>query len=244
VVTAPIALLPAYVVSSAFSRVGSLRSYLSTLVRPRGNIVWYLVAFFTFPVIHLLGNVFTNLVAGRPFLANFAGATTGLIGIAVLEFMKVFFWSGGINEESGWRGFALPRLQSKLPPIMAGLIIWVVHTIWELLGDVFMDVFSGGDISWPAMSRLVWMPCWTILFIWVYNRTKGSILAPVIFHASMNMMNPLMGILPTTTAGTILLACFAFFAVISDRMWKKLPPDHLAVYPTLGTEDKKEGEIA
>ena len=143
--------------------------------------------------------------------------------------MSVFFFSGGVNEESGWRGFALPRLQARFSPILAGFVIWSCHAVWELNGDVLMGLFMSGQASWPALSRLVWMPSWTILFIWVYNRTKGSILAPAIFHASMNMMNPLMVVLPVTGAGTILLVLFALFAVFHDRMWRKIPADELLV---------------
>jgi hypothetical protein len=73
----------------------------------------------------------------------------------------------------------------------------------------------------------------TILFSWVYNRTYGTILAPAIFHASMNAMNPLAGIMPITAAGNILLVGFALFVVFSDRMWRRLPADHPAVHHDL-----------
>ena len=49
IISIPIAILPAFVFSRAFSRVTSLREYLSTLVHPRGHFVWYLVALLTFP---------------------------------------------------------------------------------------------------------------------------------------------------------------------------------------------------
>jgi len=55
-------------------------------------------------------------------------------------------------------------------------------------------------------------------------------LAPAIFHASMNSMNPLMGIFPINTAGNILLVGLAIVAIVSDRMWRRLPGDHSAVY--------------
>ena len=50
-----LALLPAYVISSAFSRIAGIRQYLKSLVMPRGYFFWYLVTFFTFPVIQLTG---------------------------------------------------------------------------------------------------------------------------------------------------------------------------------------------
>jgi hypothetical protein len=43
-------------------------------------------------------------------------------------------------------------------------------------------------------------------------------------------MNPLMGIFPMTTLGNILLVGFAIFAILYDRMWRKLPKNPPAVY--------------
>jgi membrane protease YdiL (CAAX protease family) len=226
----PVALLPAFVFSRALSGRTELRKYLKTLIRPRGSFVWYLVALFTFPVIHFLGILITRLLGTQTVETQ--GFSPNLIWVATITFLSVFLFTGGINEESGWRGFALPRLQVRFSPIFAALVIWSFHVIWELNGDVFMNLFMGGQVSWPVLSRLVWMPSWTVLFVWVYNRTGGSILAPAIFHASMNMMNPLMGVLPTTSAGTLLLVIFALFAVIHGRMWKRLPVSSLTVVST------------
>jgi membrane protease YdiL (CAAX protease family) len=217
------ALFPAFVISGAFSRISSVRAYLSTLVRPRGSIVWYLVALFAFPCIHLLGNLITRL-AGLEGPGPAESMSLGLFSLALITFIHVLFYTGGINEESGWRGFALPRLQAHLCPLAACLVVWGFHMLWELPFDT---VFSG--TPWPWMSRLVWMPSWSILFVWVYNRTRGSILAPVLFHASMNTMNPLMRVLPASDAGTFVLVGLAAFAVAYDRMWERLPQDSRAV---------------
>ncbi len=213
------ALFPALVISGGFSRITSVRAYLSTLVRPRGSVVWYLVALFTFPVIHLLGNALTRTL-GLDGPEPAEGMSLGLLTLVLITFVHVFFYTGGINEESGWRGFALPRLQAHFCPLVACLVVWGFHALWELPFDT---VFSDGP--WPWMSRLVWMPSWSILFVWVYNRTRGSILAPALFHASMNTMNPLMRVLPATDAGTFILVGFAAFAVVYDRMWRRLPVD-------------------
>jgi CAAX protease family protein len=221
---APLAILPAFVVSGAFSDSTSLRSYLSSLVRPKGKLVWYLIALFSFPVIHVVGNLITQ-VAGNDSSAASQTMTPELFGVAFLTFLRVFFFTGGINEETGWRGFVLPRLQAKYNPLLAGLVLWLLHMIWELPGDLLTP-----GSTWSVLSRLVLMPCWSILFMWVYNRTEGSILAPVLFHASMNSMNPLMGVLPVSIAVTMLLIGWTVFAVVYDRMWQKLPLDNPVVY--------------
>jgi len=39
-----------------------------------------------------------------------------------------------------------------------------------------------------------------------------------------------MGIFPMTTVGNVFLVVFAIVVVIVDRMWRKLPKDHPAVY--------------
>ena len=224
VLTGPSALLPAFVVSSAFSRVSSLRRYLSASVRPRGSLVWYLVALLTFPAIQVLGNTITRLMSGGS-LQSSASVGIDLIGLTILEFLSVFFFSGGINEESGWRGFALPRLQSSYSPLIANLILWFFWAAWHLPIDLVE--FSR---EWHFTNRVVLLPFITILFGWVYNRTGGSILAVALFHASMTAMNVLMEVFPVTNAGSALLIALGLFAILYDRMWKKLPADHPAVF--------------
>jgi len=224
VLTGPSALLPAFVVSSAFSKVSSLRRYLSTLVKPRGSLVWYLVALLTFPAIHVLGNGITRLMSGGS-LQSSADVGIDLIGLALLEFLAVFFFTGGINEESGWRGFALPRLQASHSPLIANLILWFFWAAWHLPIDLVE--FSR---EWHFTNRVILLPFVTILFGWVYNRTRGSILAAALFHASMNATNVLMEVFPISNAGHALLITLGLFAVLYDRMWKKLTAD----YPATG----------
>jgi membrane protease YdiL (CAAX protease family) len=216
--------VPAFVLSLIFSNNVKLAKYLSTVLRPRGKLVWYLIALLAFPVIHVLGNSITWFIGGAPRQAGNADVL-GVIVRTAVTFLSVLFFSGGLNEEAGWRGFALPRLQSRVSPLTACLVIWFFHVIWELPGDV---IFTGA--SWPLVSRLIWMPSWSILFVWVYNRTGGSILAPMVFHASMNSMNSLSVLLPPTPAGTVILIAVALFAVVFDRMWRRLPSYSLAVH--------------
>lgn len=76
------------------------------------------------------------------------------------------------------------------------------------------------------VNRTLYNFIFSVLFAWVYNRTKGSILAPALFHPSMNAFG---NNLPFTPASVVLYAALAVFAIVSDRMWKRLPADAPAV---------------
>ena len=217
------ALFPAFIISAAFSRRPDTRRFLSTLVKPRGRYYWYLAALFAFPVFSALGSAVTRSFAENPS-SPVGDLSSDAVSRTVATFLYALFFTGGFGQEAGWRGFALPRLQARYCPLVACLVIWFLHMIWELPGDV---VFS--DNPWPAMGRLVWMPCWSVLLVWIYNRTDGSILAPTLLHASISATTSLNAALLHTDAATVLLFGLAGFAVVNDRMWKSLPASSLAV---------------
>jgi CAAX protease family protein len=233
IISIPVAFLPAFVVSSVFSRVTSLREYLSTLIHPRGNVIWHLVALLTFPVTAFLGMVITQLMTGENLFSGLY-ITPGILLAALATFARVFFYTGGINEEGGWRGFAQRRLQTNYSPLVANLLLWAFIVLWHIPNDIIHP--PGGSGSSYLIIRFGVYPFIMILFGWVYNRTRGSLIAPVLFHASMNTMDMLGSVLTRTNAGDVLLVLFAVFAIVFDRMWKKLPADNPAVYQEPVTE--------
>ncbi|UCC29557.1 MAG: CPBP family intramembrane metalloprotease [Phycisphaerales bacterium] len=216
-----LALLPAFTVSRAFSRVIGIRRHFRSLVIPRGNALWYLFALLVFPVIQVAGVGITRILgpdAGPQSELNLTVDPSA----AILLFLHGFFFAGGINEESGWRGFALPRLQRRYCPLIAALVVWVFWALWHLP----MDLASDDSMSSILTNRVFFNAMWSVLFMWVFNRTKGSLLAPAIFHPAMNASGTL---LPRTDAATALFVLVVVFAVVSDRMWRRLPSTHPAL---------------
>jgi CAAX protease family protein len=224
VLSIPASLLPAWVISSAFAGSEGIRNMLATLIIPKGKILYYFIALLTFPIVTVAGSMITNMMhanAWFPEVSRVGGLTMTLLS----TFFFVIFFAGGINEESGWRGFAQKRLQAKYNPLVSAILLWFLMVIWHIPNDL-LQYQNGGYF----MIRIVLYLFITILFSWTYNRTNGSIWTVVIFHASMNSMNPLMGIFPITTAGNVLLIGFALAVMIFDRMWRKLPKNHPAVH--------------
>ncbi|MBN1434614.1 CPBP family intramembrane metalloprotease [Candidatus Fermentibacterales bacterium] len=215
-----VSVLPAFMVSRAFSSVRGIREHFRTLLLPRGNPLWYLFALLAVPAVQLAGFGITVLIEGGSGPVSRQGLSFDPL-MALPPFLYGFLFAGGINEESGWRGFALPRLQSRYCPLCAGLVVWLFWALWHLP----MDLASGDPRGEILLNRLYYNVVWSILFMWVFNRTRGSILAPALFHASMNVMGAM---LPRTDAAAVLFGLLAASAISIDRMWRRLPPGHAA----------------
>jgi len=218
-----VAILPGWLCSCAFSRLPGVSGLFGTLLRPRGNLVWYLVALLTVPIIQIIGIGITRLAGGEAGIDLDGRTTAGIVTLISLTFLQGFLVSGGINEESGWRGFALPRLQAKFPIIGAIAIVWFFWALWHIPYDIGRHVPLNGIL----LNRILFNFIWAVLFAWVYNRTKGSILAPALFHPSMNTFGD---ILPGTDAATVLFILLMLIAIYSDRMWRRLPGGHPAIH--------------
>jgi membrane protease YdiL (CAAX protease family) len=237
ILSLPVALLPAYVISSAYLGSTGVKQMLATLVRPRGNIVFYLFALSVFPLTHIVGFGITNALNGKAWFPQVSQGTDLAITVAV-TFFSVLLFSGGINEESGWRGFVQHRLQARYSPLIAILILWFITVIWHIPNDI-VQYKDGGYL----LIRIALGPFIMILFGWVYNRTDGSILAPAIFHASMNSMNPVIHIIPNTPASSMLMIGLAVTVIVSDQMWRRLSGDHPAVYQDGMTSDDTASSV-
>ena len=82
---------------------------------------------------------------------------------------------GPMQEELGWRGFALPRLQERHSPLVASAILGVLVVVWH------MPLVLLGML--PAYALLATF-AFTIVFGWLFNNTKGSVLMTLIAHAA------------------------------------------------------------
>jgi membrane protease YdiL (CAAX protease family) len=140
--------------------------------------------------------------------------------------------TGGINEESGWRGFALPRLQARHSVITASIIVGVFWAFWHLPYDL-APINRAPSLAWFLEYRLFWRVVFGIILAWLYNRTNSSLLAPALFHPAMNAFGNQFS---STPISTVLFISVMIFAIVSDRMWKKLPSDHPAVIQPIEKE--------
>ena len=214
-VYAIIGLVPAFVVSSAFSGIPGVRKSLSSLVKPPGHWGWYLLAVLLAPVLRLL-SVALSRALGWPFLSQPASTSGGWerIGAIVVSFLYTFVFAGGLNEETGWTGFALPRLQARYSPLVASVVLWFLWILWHV------PLQLAG--LWNPETRflihaLVGTFFARFVFTWLYNRSNGGILTAMLFHTSANVASQFI---PITSASLIMEAVVAVILVVGGRMWR------------------------
>jgi membrane protease YdiL (CAAX protease family) len=89
-----------------------------------------------------------------------------------------------LGEEIGWRGFALPRLQQKLPEFAASGVIGVLWTLWH----VPMFVAAGVPLSLLLVMAL-YFTGGSLLFTWLFNRSGASLVVVVVAHLGAHLNN-------------------------------------------------------
>lgn len=93
------------------------------------------------------------------------------------------FLVGGGNEEPGWRGFALPRLQAGHSALVASLVVGLGWLVWHL---PLFAVPGSAQAALPLPFYAVAVVAESVVFTWLYNGTGGSVLLAVVLHASVN----------------------------------------------------------
>jgi len=150
------------------------------LIRWRVNWIWYAAAIGLPLLVHAVA-ISLNMAAGAPApsLTQFQPwyAVLLLFGLRMVNFTD-----GPLGEEPAWRGVAQPRRQSRWSPLASAALLGVLITGWHL-PLVFMRQF---DLGLPDILTTVVVTFW---YAWLFNRTGGSVLLPLIAHVTEGCIN-------------------------------------------------------
>ncbi|MEM2122200.1 MAG: type II CAAX endopeptidase family protein [Candidatus Bathyarchaeia archaeon] len=173
---------------------------------------WYIPIFLLFPFI----------TGAALLLATLSGEALPELSMLtnpfsiVVAFVYIFFLGGPFQEEWGWRGYALDRLQVRLNALVSSLILGVIWGAWHL--PLF---FISGTIQsqTPVWGFMILILCGSILFTWLYNNTGGSILAVMLFHAMNNLSFFIFPTLETVHGGLYLLILDFALVLVVLKVW-------------------------
>jgi len=163
------------VTAIVYGRPG-LREFFGRIARGRVNAKWYAFALVTPFLVCAIAAALALCFAQRSEISAFSTEKMRELPERFL-FILLFI---GLGEEPGWRGFALPHLQAKHTPLIASLVLAPIWALWHL-------PLMGNEFPWPIVPAfLVSVAGATFAQTWLFNRTRGSVLLPMLFHATVN----------------------------------------------------------
>lgn len=185
----------------------SIRSWLRQIVTWRLKLRWYFVALglplLSFTIIGVIYSLYkdTSYLKGMEFEM-------------LLFLIPLFFWNtllGGGQEELGWRGFALPKLQNKYGALKSSLILGFFHSIWHL---PMIFIANSYQANTSFILYTVSVTAGAVLYTWLYNST-GSVLIAMILHGAGNTF-PTFAILPSFNFETMEIPKIPLILEVSD----------------------------
>ncbi|QZY52385.1 CPBP family intramembrane glutamic endopeptidase [Leucobacter tenebrionis] len=193
-----------------------VREFWRRMVRWRVRPRWYVLALILLPFATAVGYLFAPGIAW--------GAGHG--GIAVLGLLAgayvTYLLGGPVQEEPGWRGFALPRLQQRLHPVTAALALGVIHCCWHAPLFLTDEWDTARQDPSQYLAYLILVVSMSFIMSWLANGSQHSTLLVILGHNGINWA--MFGV--ETLAGTevannwpaaIGLAGLAILAVLVSR---------------------------
>jgi membrane protease YdiL (CAAX protease family) len=146
--------------------------------------VWLIVVLLWWPMLRLITNLVGQLVTGQshPLLVH-----PDQVWIFIPPLIISTFVNGGMSEEFGWRGYALPRLQVKFNALTASVILGLIEGLWHyplmVIGSWWQD---------SVILLLFWFVVTDIFRTWIYNNVNGNLLAAMLFHGMGNVQSDII----------------------------------------------------
>jgi membrane protease YdiL (CAAX protease family) len=124
-------------------------------------------------------------------IATYAQESPAWITVAIIVAFAIT--AGGLSEELGWRGYALSKLQQNYTPLVASIIIAIYWSVWHIAPPIWELLFTKGIGTFLTNAAITvglyivtTIPL-SVLFVFVVNQSKASVLPAVLFHASYNL---------------------------------------------------------
>jgi len=173
----------------------SVRAWARQIVDWRVAPRWYVAAL----AVPLLVVALTSVCLAVLGTSIDPGLLPGRVSLVLVSFVSIALIGGG-NEEPGWRGLALPKLQERYAPVSATLILGVVWALWHLpllaAGTTeFHGLASFVELAPTTGVRILNIVGVAFVLTWIYNAT-GSVLLAIIAHTGFNTANSTLVPLP------------------------------------------------
>lgn len=180
-------MIAAFIVKYISEGWKGIKGLLKRLAQWRVKWIWYVVVIIVPVVLVIAAGYADQFINGQSFTMKGFSSNDEFPQFGPLDFFLFNFFTFGIGEETGWRGYALPALQNKFTALNSTLILAVGWACWHIPAFLYRPLYSQMDVAGIAgffMSLLMG----AIVLTWLYNSTKGSLFIVAIFHAMIELM--------------------------------------------------------
>jgi uncharacterized protein len=143
--------------------------------------MWYALLLLLWPAMQLVSVQINDWLGGSPpeYAIIKANATPlGLASVVILYPLQAAL------EELGWRGYMLDRLQALLNPLVAALVLGLIHTFWHL---PTVWIVGTGQNQMNFLWFIGIVVASSLFSSWCYNQNKRSTLSVILLHAGSNL---------------------------------------------------------
>jgi uncharacterized protein len=173
----------ALIMSWSKDKSKGIRHLFASILIWKVKYYWFLVVLFLPLFMHFLIIILEVAIFDLP---------SEDISINVFAFFPAVFFTAlfMLVEELGWRGYALPNLQKSLSALSSSLIIGLAWGIWHIpLLFYRPEQFGLHLVDSELLFILLYITntmALSVVFTWIFNSTKGSLLLCTLFHGSLN----------------------------------------------------------
>jgi uncharacterized protein len=137
-----------------------------------------------------LGTPLLLLMLGLVFDSHRSWTDLGLAS-GLPQFGPIFTWAAfvfinGIGEETGWRGFVLPRLRQQHGLVGSSLRLTLIWGAWHIPLFFVVESFDGFNVG-TLVGFVFGLACGSLVLSWLYESTGASILAVAVWHGTYNV---------------------------------------------------------
>jgi len=131
----------------------------------------------------------------------------------------ILFLGGPLQEEFGWRGYALDRLQEKYNALVSSVMLGFIWGLWHL--PLFFMPRQEMYYNVPILGFILGTIFFSIIFTWIYNNTSRSILAVLLLHTTGNLSHFIFPVGATTWGGLYSVVLNAVVVALNNMGTKK-----------------------
>ncbi len=182
-------MLSALIVMGVTRGGSGIHELFSGLLKWRIGMGWILICVLSPVALFVVAGVVGRIVGGEWPNLYLLGEVDYLPYLGIVGAVVLWLLTYGLGEEMGWRGFALPWLQKDHSALTASLILSLPWAFWHLPAFFYKDTYMAMGLAAGLPMLLISIAAAAILHTWLYNSTRGSLLAVIVFHALFDLLS-------------------------------------------------------